>query len=703
MTTNGRKPESKPASAPGRREISAQVASFDIFDTLITRPLAKASDAFLLMAQALAREGAIAESQIEEWARARLEAEARLRRERTGGEVELAEIARLLCRDDRWPALTAAAVEAVEIATEQALWRPIAGGRARVEQARRAGRQVVFVSDMYLPRAAIETGLDRLGISRAGDRFYISSELQRTKQSGDIFAHVAQDLAVEASAIHHVGDNAHSDVRMPRRAGLSAESFDDSRINAHEALVAADAGLPHRTRSLLAGAMRSARLMADAHGGRRAAIVSASAGVIAPMMLCYVLWCLGQAAELRRHRLFFLARDGQLLYKIAQLVVPSASAVSAYGSMQVNYLYGSRQAWHPAAIVNLDASDFEWLFNDESRSLSLAKLSYRLGVDAAALQPFLAPHLPGDPAARLSAEHMAALEQDMSHDSPLRAFVLGAAAVRRERVRRYLAREGALDASAAVLVDAGWQGNLQRSYERITASRDSCGLYIGLQRRPSIAAEATARSWLFDKARGEGPWHLPVIPLIETFLEADHGTTVDYRETGVSGPVPELKTPGNEPALAWGLLDQHGAALQVVAEFLRCARTEDLQVLSGSAGQRLCSSLLREFVCKPTSEAARHYGDFPKTNSQNHDDSTPLAGQLSWPEALRLVLARPGDGDTVSHWSYASLVRSGFEPLRKLQFARDSLRHRLRAWRAASRGHQPAGPIAGPPSAAPPA
>jgi FMN phosphatase YigB (HAD superfamily) len=87
---------------------------------------------------------------------------------------------------------------------------------------RAEGKQVIAISDMYLPTKVI----DELIVEKIGrtpiQRTYVSSDLGLTKRSGKLFARVAALEGVPLARIFHFGDHPLSDVDMPRAAGMQA-------------------------------------------------------------------------------------------------------------------------------------------------------------------------------------------------------------------------------------------------------------------------------------------------------------------------------------------------------------------------------------------------------------------------------------------------------------------------------------------------
>ncbi len=51
---------------------------------------------------------------------------------------------------------------------------------------------------------------------------------------------------------------------------------------------------------------------------RENSLISVAAGVAGPILTSYVYWVLSQAASQRVKKLYFISRDGQILFKVAQ-------------------------------------------------------------------------------------------------------------------------------------------------------------------------------------------------------------------------------------------------------------------------------------------------------------------------------------------------------------------------------------------------
>jgi hypothetical protein len=72
--------------------------------------------------------------------------------------------------------------------------------------------------------------------------------------------------------------------------------------------------------------------------------------VAAPLLVPYVLWLLSDARERGLGRLYFVARDGQVLLAIARRLAPRVGFDG-----ELRYLYGSRRSWEPLLTPGAEA------------------------------------------------------------------------------------------------------------------------------------------------------------------------------------------------------------------------------------------------------------------------------------------------------------------------------------------------------------
>lgn len=83
----------------------------------------------------------------------------------------------------------------------------------------RHGKRRILISDMYLPKDFLESVLRQKGID-GWDAFYLSSDKNVRKASGELFSLMLKEEGLNPSEICHIGDNKHSDIDIPASLGI---------------------------------------------------------------------------------------------------------------------------------------------------------------------------------------------------------------------------------------------------------------------------------------------------------------------------------------------------------------------------------------------------------------------------------------------------------------------------------------------------
>ncbi len=188
----------------------SEVVSFDIFDTLITRPLMRPDHLFTLVERRLDREL----KRSTNFARSRREAEIVARQRSPHRDVAINEIYRELAAFPLFDQELAAAALALELQLEYELVIPRKPMVEAYDYCVAMGKRVLLVSDMYLTGATIEPLLTKAGIS-GWSELYVSSEVGLRKDSGQLWDWLIKKENLEQLRWLHIGDNEQSDSQMP--------------------------------------------------------------------------------------------------------------------------------------------------------------------------------------------------------------------------------------------------------------------------------------------------------------------------------------------------------------------------------------------------------------------------------------------------------------------------------------------------------
>lgn len=199
---------------------TCDVVSFDVFDTLLMRPFLEPVDLFSIL-EDYANKLLDSVDSIH-FKTIRIEAEKHARHlawtfNNNNQEVSLDDIYETIgattCLDKQF----IEKIKAKEIELELHYLSRRNSGYELYSMAKHLGKKIIITSDMYLSKEIIKIALEKNGYTDF-DNIFVSSELNLTKSTGDLFKHIRKIYANKR--IVHGGDNYHSDVEVPRNLGL---------------------------------------------------------------------------------------------------------------------------------------------------------------------------------------------------------------------------------------------------------------------------------------------------------------------------------------------------------------------------------------------------------------------------------------------------------------------------------------------------
>lgn len=651
------------------------VASFDVFDTVLTRAIGAPEDVFLLLGCSLAQDGAISCSP-EVYHQARVDAESRAY-EHTGPSCTLDTIYRNLSAALQLSPQQAWRIQEAELALEETLIQPVPGAAGRIAKARGAGQRVVFLSDMYLSSQWIVRQLQRFGLWQAGDSCYVSCEWGKDKRNGGLFEEMLAAEKVAPQSVIHLGNSAEADLIPAKRLGLQAEPFLSANLNRFEIRLDRYSRDTEGLAAALAGASRMARLSINAIDAREAAIRDVVAGVTAPVLTGYVLWILQRAAQLGIRRLYFLSRDGQVLLAMAERLKKALNLC-----IDLRYLYGSRQSWNLPAVLTASDAELAWIW-DSPDLLSARSLLARVGLAPEQARDELAAAglAPSDWSRPLRPDELAALRKNLLTSS-VRDAILEQAKEKRALFLAYLKQEGVFDEPAWGLVDLGWYGSMQNSISAVLNAVGASlpvGFYIALfQGAIPRQFGQNREAYFFDEHAGTGSAnHVPdIIAMMEMFTVSDQGTVIEYQVQDAQ-VLPVLKEPHNQKVLDWGL----PLLRETLFSFLDHLVLDESLVNPFADTRDAARDVLQAFWTLPAVSEARAWASFPWEDGLGAETYTrPLAEPFTWKDVWRAVQTARVAPHHRAGWMAGSLALTPAPVCVALQsLAR--LFHLYRSWR----------------------
>lgn len=593
--------------------------SYDVFDTVVTRSFAHPRDIFVYLGLLL-RERDPGGLDAMEFARARWAAELTARKLSSWTEVLLDDIYRELATRLGWDATTALMAKKLELEVESRHLRGVPLMRPVLDSKRDEAGRLVFLSDMYLPAAVLRPWLEREGVIKPGDLLLISGEARGNKSSGALFTTALNETGGSFARWHHTGDHPFADVEKPRQLGIMAAHFGQAHLTRRERLARGTTGeFAPVAPSLLAGAMRLARLEHSLADDREAVLWETGTAVAGPLFYGFVCWTLAEAERRGLQRLYFLARDGQIFWRLARAIQQAGS-----GRVECIYLQASRLVF--AGPAELDAPEaLRLLAAPTAQFHSLRQTLVQFGLD----DTWARCELPAEFTALDADSNLPQTTRERLADwllAPARRAILRAAIERRAvQARAYLDSVGLRAGEPVGLVDTGWLGSIQRNLERILGQDGAPaalpGFYLGLlpPAQPATAGPRLGYTNTFDP--------LPLMReeshkvLIELMAQSDQGQVTGFRKQAGRWE-PELNPPGPVNLEEIRLFQE-----AVLAFTRRMLDTAGTAAWPTEALARTVIGLYRDFHDHPAAREARVFGFLPHADQLFEQRHAPLCAE----------------------------------------------------------------------------
>ena len=306
--------------------------------------------------------------------------------------------------------------------------------------AKKQEKEVIFISDMYLPAKILSSMLKRLGVT-SQYKVISSCEAGRTKRDGSLFAYAVNEFSITNKRILHFGDDLRSDVinawftndfscvYMPRLKGDSL-----TKMKYYGCSVFWDKEKRWSFQS------------------------------IAPVVWCFCAWLEEKILKLNINKVFFLTREGAFFYELFNeftnknystdvLFASRRSIIGATADVNWERIYDyfkNSDLYFLCEVFNLNIEKVEKIADAYNIDMSRRLDCYD---------------------AKIVAEMLAVLKKD----------ILTASAIQKEYIKKYLAALGVDKCNA--LVDIGWKGTsqacLQNLYKKLENKKKFIGLYLG--------------------------------------------------------------------------------------------------------------------------------------------------------------------------------------------------------------------------------
>ncbi|MGR7194928.1 rhamnan synthesis F family protein [Klebsiella aerogenes] len=447
---------------------SKKIIAFDIFDTLLIRPLLHPDHTKQIIARQLSTEEA------SEYLSKRPAAE-QSARHRAGRDISIDDIYNELQQHYQVEYSVAQKFRELEERVELASVSARPDMLELFEFAKKTGKKIAIVSDMFLSLDTITHMLESNGYS-GWDKIYLSSHEGKRKDTGELYELLLAEYGVSGNEVVMIGDNERSDIQLP-----------NDRFNIHtiHLVRATDLALHTPEYSALAKQAYKLGLNEELTFGivikknlsqignfspEKVKLFSSNPyqigyNLAGPLLTAFAEWLRGHASQAKIDDLYFLAREGKIIKEVYDLWCDGIQFAP-----KSHYLILSRRAVNVPNIKTLDDV------------LNIAKSTFF----ANTLEMFLRERY----GLALSEETLSSLytsglwskgklveiqNEDISEIRPLLEYllpdILSEAHNEKQGLLQYLQQEGFLTSDHKTVVDVGYSGTIQKSLINILGDR----------------------------------------------------------------------------------------------------------------------------------------------------------------------------------------------------------------------------------------
>ena len=499
--------------------MSVKLYSFDVFDTLITRTTASPRGIFSLMQQKLLKENSFENLPTRlrnNFFYLRIQGEAVARNTFIINDVKditLYQIYQCIKETNDLSEIQAKQLMELEIQTEYENSIPIRENIENVKYLMEQGKKVILISNMYLPKRAIHQMLIKADSIFERITIYVSGELGKTKGTRTLYHYVKHKENIDFTEWEHFGDNRNLDVEIPLKLKMQAKWYESPGylpweqefLNQKEDNVALQ---------LLLGTSLYVRKehMEDYS-------YQVGAGYAGPLLYPYVEWILQESIRKGICRLFFIARDGYILKKIADIIISCQKL-----DIKTFYLYGSRKAWRLPSITteNFDMEEF-LMWNYPKQIYSYEGIAEIFEMSIKELNLFLPFELKENMilSGMVRNEVFKILKESQKE---IASFIQEHQKEKREAIIGYLKQELGADDSSFAFVDLIGSGYTQKCLSELLDNVYSNKIKTFFYRLDSCHSYEKSKSYAYY------PNRLKMGNIIEVLCGANHGQTVGYKK-----------------------------------------------------------------------------------------------------------------------------------------------------------------------------
>ena len=450
-----------------------KIVSFDIFDTLIKRMVKNPHDVFSLVEKIYNLSN---QDKISNFRNNRISAERECRKFNNTEEVNLKEIYKYLSKTYSNKQLRLLKEKEEEI--EKNICKFNHNLKDIYKYCRDRNKTIIITSDMYLSKKIIISILETNNIKY--DKLYLSSEINATKNTGNLFKYILKDLRVKPQEILHIGDNKKSDFLSPKKLGIRAILWKNSN-----SVVTKNNKIDNLTKNIIESFLDNSEPISDD------IFLKIGFNYFGPLLLCFSKWLLDELNKAKIKNAFFFSRDGYIMKKAFDIINT--------GSIRSDYFLASRRAiitpsFKKCADINSILSSMHI-----SESIKIKSLFKKMGLDDLLNNEDLLDEL------NIDIEKEEKLSTIVNNKTYKQVFKKLYPYIIENSKKEYKAffeykKEHNFTGKIAI-IDIGWFGNMQHALEKLKLDTDIYGYYMGIEPRNNYQKNQKMSGFIFETGR----------------------------------------------------------------------------------------------------------------------------------------------------------------------------------------------------------
>lgn len=522
-----------------------KVISFDIYDTALLRNVLYPTDIFEIVSRELEENDIF----LKDFKKMRISAEEKARKFSQSEDVTLEDIYQVISGD--LGEQLSQTIKKIELSIEREFTVSNPFIKEVYNYAKANNKEIIFISDMYLPKEFITNLLIENGYDQFEDIF-ISGSIGVSKASTNLYSHVRKEMNINSSWLH-IGDNMTSDYENALKCNLSAYYYKDIRTRA---------GIK-KVNSIELSIMKAIQINYCESTEELNYWQRFGVNTVSSLFFGFTLWLINQVKG--KDNVHFLARDGYLPYK---LFLKMSDIIE--GLPKANYLYASRRAYQIPNILNMEQSDALELLTAYNPSLgqriTIGEIFDNICLNREKYDQLIRNFGFYDFNDEIKTDNDRARAKEVLKSIYTDVTIV----LQREKslLEKYLIQNGVYECNELHVVDVGWRGSTQKAIKDITGI-ETDGYYFGTTHNvyDDILDHVHGYAFNLGKSHINAEKIMDNVMMYELVFSAPHGSLIGFREENeIIYPV--LKEVENNSFLYECLSDVHSSVIVSVDKYI---------------------------------------------------------------------------------------------------------------------------------------